>query len=122
MRIYNKCKRKENKSKKKRRYTFQNQDFFPSEGSQRNHTFIRRKEADDSAVEDENSDVENDKPPKESLYLGIKKKQASIDYYSYDFDKIIKGERANKLTKYLASLSHSSPLFENQTIQAYIET
>ena len=26
------------------------------------------------------------------------------------------------LTKYLASLSHSSPLFENQTIQAYIET
>ena len=97
-----------------------------TEISQRNTTLSKGTEiVDEQIVEDECSDVEKDKPPKKSLVargLGLMKRQASIDYYSYDFEKLIKGKRADMLTKYLASLSHSSPLFENQTIQAYIET
>jgi hypothetical protein len=77
-------------------------------------------------IDNELSDTENDKPP--SSVLGIKKKkllrqtESAIDYYTYEFDKLLVGKRADQLTKYLAFLPHSSPLFENKTIQAYINS
>jgi hypothetical protein len=49
------------------------------------------------------------------------KKQASIDFYSYEFENIIKGKKGDKLTRYLANLPLTSPLFESTTIQAFMD-
>lgn len=50
-----------------------------------------------------------------------KKKKFHIDIYSYDFEKLIKGRKGEIITKYLAELPLTSPIFESTTIQAYMD-
>lgn len=50
-----------------------------------------------------------------------KKKQASIDFYSYEFEHLIKGKKGDQLTRYLAELPLTSSVFESTTIQAFMD-
>jgi hypothetical protein len=43
--------------------------------------------------------------------MNSKKKQASINFYSYEFEKIMKGKKGEKLIKYLSDQHLDSPLF-----------
>lgn len=48
--------------------------------------------------------------------FATKKKQASIDFYSYEFDRLIKKKKGDQLTRYLAEQPLTSPVFESTTI------
>lgn len=48
--------------------------------------------------------------------FATKKKQASIDFYSYEFEHLIKGSKGDQLTRYLAEQPLTSPVFESTTI------
>ena len=50
-----------------------------------------------------------------------KKKKASINFYSYEFDHIIKGKKGAQLIEYISKQPLNSPLFESPTVQAYLD-
>ena len=78
----------------------------------------------DKALSDDDEDIDN----KEKLFGALdafkdkKTKQASINFYSYEFERFIKGTRAEQLVKYLSNQSLNSPLFESPTVQAYLDS
>ena len=45
-----------------------------------------------------------------------KKKKASINFYSYEFDHIIKGKKGEQLIDYISKQPLNSPLFESPTV------
>ena len=50
-----------------------------------------------------------------------KRKKASINFYSYEFDHIIKGKRGAQMIEYISKQPLSSPLFESPTVHAYLD-
>ena len=72
----------------------------------------------DDALSDEYSEKDQSK----NFITGqSNEKQASINFYSYEFESIIKGKKGNSLIKFLSEQPLDSPLFESSTMQAYMD-
>ena len=75
--------------------------------------------------EGENDDALSDgyvEDTSSGMFKGGKEKQASINFYSYEFERIIKGDKGEQLIKYLSNQPLSSPLFESPTVHAYLDS
>jgi hypothetical protein len=84
-------------------------------------------EDDDEFFQLLDEDLENDDAlsdeyeEKSKKALGTKSKQASINFYSYEFESIMKGKKGAELIKYLSDQPLQSSLFESPTVHAYLD-
>lgn len=77
---------------------------------------VEEDHVNDDALSDEYEEKET-----KTLLGGSQKKQASINFYSYEFERIMKGKKGAELIKYLSDQPLTSPLFESSTVQAYMD-
>lgn len=80
----------------------------------------------DDALSDEYQEKEEEnnllKGLKQLSGEGRQEKQASINMYSYEFESIMRGKKGDHLIKYLSDQPLNSPLFENPTVHAYLDS